>query len=122
MKNSKIGIFYMINGRIVVESVPVEETKSVGAVRSCPREHYEFWSELQKKDPDLRDLDCYALPRGQVRYDDKKKKFEVVADRHILEKDKALARIIQEFGLEESEVEFQEDGNYRCSTCKNDQG
>jgi hypothetical protein len=43
----------------------------------------------------------------------------VAADRHILEKGKTIARIIQEFGLEDSEVEFQEDKNYRCSICKN---
>jgi len=119
MKNSKIGIFYLINGRILAETAPLDEIEPSGAVKAYPRQHCELWSELQKKDSDLYDLDCYALPRGQVRYDGKKKKFEVVADRHILEKDKALARIIQEFGLEESEVEFQEDENYRCSICEN---
>ncbi len=119
MKNSKIGIFYMINGRIVAESVPVSSIKPAGAVRVYPRQHYEFWSELQKKDPDLYDLDCYALPRGRVRHNEKKKKFEVVADPHILEKDQVIDRIIQDFRLEKSDVEFREDDQYRCAVCKN---
>ncbi len=119
MENPKIVIFYLINGRVVSEKAPVSAIKPSGGVRAYPRQHYELWSELQKKDPDLYDLDCYSLPRGRVLYNEKKKKFEVVADRHILDKDEAIARIIQDFRLEKSEVEFKEDENYRRSICEN---
>ena len=59
-------------------------------------------------------------PVGEVRYNEKKKKFEVVADRHILQKDRLRTLVIQGFQLEKSEVEFKEDENYRCSICEND--
>jgi hypothetical protein len=117
---SLLGIFYLINGRLVAESVAVSSIKPSGGVRSYPRQHYEFWAELQKKDSDLDGLDCYSLPRGRVRYDEKKKKFEVVADRHILDKDKFIGAIIRDFRLEKLDVEFKEDENYRCSICEND--
>ena len=120
MEKSEIGIFYLIKGRIISEAVPVSTIKPSGAVRAYPRQHHELWSELQKKDPDLDDLDCYALPRGRVRYNEKEKKFDLVADRHILQKDRLRTLVIQGFQLEKSEVEFKEDENYRCSICKND--
>jgi hypothetical protein len=120
MEESRIGIFYLIKGRIVSERAPVSTNNPSGAVQEYHRQHYEFWSELQKHDPDLDDLDCYALPRGRVRYNEKRKKFEIVADRHIREKEKVIARIIQKFHLEKSDVEFKEDENYRCSICENE--
>lgn len=119
MPQSLIGIFYLINGRIVSEKVPVSKIKPSGAVRAYPRQHYDLWIDLQKKNPDLYDLDCYALPRGRVRYNEKKKKFEILADCHVLDKDEAIARIILDFRVEKSEGEFKEDENYRCSICEN---
>jgi hypothetical protein len=114
-----IGIFYLINGRIVSEKAAVSTIKPSSAVRAYPRQHYDFWSELQKKDPDLYDLDCYALPRGRVLYNEKTRKVEVLADRHILEKDRLRTLVIQDFHLEKSDVQFKEDENYRCAVCEN---
>jgi hypothetical protein len=117
---SLIGIFYLINGRILSESVPVRTIRPSGGVRAYPRQHYELWSELQKEDPDLYDLDCYALPRGRVLYNEKTRKFEILADRHILEKDGLATRIVEDFHLGKSRTEFREDEHYRCAVCKND--
>ncbi|MGO9568539.1 MAG: hypothetical protein ACLP5H_13450 [Desulfomonilaceae bacterium] len=119
MSKNCIGIFYLINGRIVSEKAPVSTIKPSGAVRAYPRQHHEFWSELQKKDSDISDLNCYALPRGRVLYNEKKKKFEILADRHILEEDRLQNLVIQGFHLEKSDIEFKEDENYRCSICEN---
>ena len=114
----KLGIFYLLNGRIISETASFSAIKPSGAIRSYPRQHYEFWSELQKRDPDLYDLDCYSLPRGTVLYNLGKKTFEVIADLHILEKDNFVARIIYDFDLEKSDVEFKEHEDYRCSVCR----
>jgi len=114
-----IGIFYLINGRIVSEKAPASTIKPYGHVRAYPRQHYELWTDLQKKDPDLYDLDCYSLPRGRVRYNDNMKKFEITADRHILEKDRLRTLVIQDFHLEKSDVQFNEDERYRCAVCEN---
>jgi len=116
---SLIGIFYVINGRMVSETAPVATIKTSGGVRAYPRQHYELWSELQKKDPDLYDLDSYALPRGRVLYNENTKKFEIIADRHILEKDRLRTLVIQDFHLEKSDVQFNEDERYRSAVCEN---
>jgi hypothetical protein len=115
---SLIGIFYLINGRIVSESVPLRTIRPSGGVRTYPRQHYELWSKLQKKDPDLYDLDCYALPRGRVLYNEKTRKFQILADRHVLKRDQVIDRILKDFRLEKSDVEFREDEHYRCAVCK----
>lgn len=116
---SLIGIFYLIDGRIVFEKALVSSIKPSGAVWAYPRQHHELWSELQKKDPDLYDLDCYSLPRGRVRYNENMKKFEILADRHILEKDSLITRIIEVFHLEKSNVQFREEEHYSCAVCEN---
>ena len=36
MKNSKIGIFYLINGRILAETAPLDEIEPSGAVPGVP--------------------------------------------------------------------------------------
>lgn len=120
MSESHIGIFYLIKGRIIAQTAPVSMIKSSGGVRAYSRQHYKLWSEVQKKDPDLYDLDCYALPRGRVRYNDNTKKFEITADRHILEADRFINRIMREFHLEKSGVQFKEDEHYRCAVCENE--
>jgi hypothetical protein len=119
IKKPEIGIFYLINGRIVSETARVAKIKPSGAIRSYPRQHYELWSELQNKNHDLSDLDCYALPRGRVLYKEKARKFEILADKHILEKDGLIDCIIEEFGLDRSSVQLREDDHYRCAVCKN---
>jgi hypothetical protein len=119
LSENRIGIFYLIKGQIISETAPVSTIKPSGAVRAYPRHHNKLWSELQKKDPDLYDLDCYALPRGRVRYNETTKKFEITADRHILEADRFINRVMKEFHLEKSDVEFKEDENYRCAICEN---
>lgn len=68
MEPPKVGIFYLLNGRIFAETVPMATVEPSGGVRTYDREHHHFWAELQKKHPDLSDLDCYALPRGRVSY------------------------------------------------------
>ena len=120
LSENRIGIFYLIKGQIISETAPVSTIKPSGAVRAYRRQHYELWSEVQKKDPDLYDLDCYALPRGRVRYNDNTKKFEITADRHILEKDRFINRIIENFHLEKASVQFKEDEHYRCAVCENE--
>jgi hypothetical protein len=117
---SLIGIFYLINGRIVSETAPVSTIKPSGGLRACPRQHYELWSELQKKDSDISDLDCYALPRRRVLYNEKTRQFEIFADQHILEKDAFITRIVQEFHLKKSNTQFRQDEHYRCTVCENE--
>jgi hypothetical protein len=122
IKKPEIGIFYLINGRIVSETARVAEIKPSGAIRAYPRQHYELWSELQNKNHDLSDLDCYALPRGRVLYKEKARKFEILADQHILKNDKLIDCVIDVFHLERSNIQLLEDDHYQCAVCKKELG
>lgn len=114
-----IGIFYLINGRIVYEAADVFTIKPSGGVRAYPRQHYEFWTDLQEKDPDLYGLDCYSLPRGRIRYNDKTNLFEILADTHILDSESLRAQVLVYFNLDEANVQFRRDDIYRCDRCNN---
>ena len=114
-----IGIFYLINGRIVYEAADVFTIKPSGGVRAYPRQHYEFWSDLQESDADLYGLDCYSLPRGRIRYNDKTSRFEILADRHILDSESLRAQVLVNFNLDVASVHFRPDEMYRCDICNN---
>jgi hypothetical protein len=117
-KKPEIGIFYLLNGRIVSETAPVADVKPSGGIRAYPRQHYELWSELQNGNPDLADLDCYALPRGRVIYNENVRKFQILADKHIFERDALVDFVIGDFGLDRSNVQLREDDHYQCAVCK----
>ena len=114
----KLGIFYLFNGRIISETAAVSTIDPSGSVLFYPRQHYELWSQLQKENHDLGDLDCYALPRGRVSFNLKNNRFQVVADQHILENSNLIERILWDFDLERADTEFRADEQYRCSLCK----
>ena len=118
MSEKLVGIFYLVKGRIIAETAPVSTIKASAGVRIYRRRHYQLWSDLQKKDPDLYDLDCYALPRGSVNYNEDTKEFEITADQHILKEDRFINRIMKDFHLDKSEAEFKEDEHCRCAICK----
>jgi hypothetical protein len=115
----KVGIFYLINGRIVFETAAVSTIEPSGSILFYPRQHYELWSQLQKEDHDIGDLDCYALPRGRVSFNLKTNRFQVVADPHILENTTLIERILRDFDLENADTDFREDEQYQCSLCNN---
>lgn len=119
MEPSKVGIFYLLNGRIWTATAPVATIESSGGIRTYPRQHFDLWSDLQRQHSDLADLDCYSLPRGRVLYNELSRSFDILADSHILEKDFLVARIIEEFCLDASKVEIKDDDHYRCAVCKN---
>ena len=53
-------------------------------------------------------------------YNDKARKFEIFADRHILKNDGLIRLIVREFHLEKSYVEFKTGEHYRCAVCENE--
>jgi hypothetical protein len=113
----KLGIFYLVNGRIISETADASTVGPSGSILFYPRQHYELWSQLQKEDHDIGDLDCYALPRGRISFNVKTNRFQVLADWHILENTTLIERILRDFGLESADTDFREDEQYRCSLC-----
>ncbi len=119
MPQSLIGIFYLINGRMVFETAPVATIKTSGGVRAYPRQHYELWSELQKKDPDLYDLDPMPCHEAESTITKIRRNSGLLPTAISWKKDRLRTLVIQDFHLEKSDVQFNEDERYRCAVCEN---
>ena len=117
INDSEVGIFYIVDGRIVSEKIPVSEIEPLGGVHSIPVEHSELWSELQDKNPNLHGMTWWDLPRGRVVYNGNKDRFEIFADQHILEDERLISEIVADYHLENRDVHASGDEMYRCADC-----
>ena len=117
INDSEVGIFYIVDGRIVSEKIPVSEIEPLGGVHSIPVEHSELWSELQDKNPNLHDMTWWDLPRGRVVYNGNKDRFEIFADQHILEDERLISELVADYRLENRDVHASGDEMYRCADC-----
>lgn len=113
-----IGIFFFIDGKILIDAVPVKDGEPYGdAIQHGS--HYEFWEALIPKTPAewrLKTRDYDAYPRGRSVYFPKRKKFRIYYDLCIgLSDDMPL--IIDAFKLIDADMEFHRDEHYKCAKC-----
>lgn len=113
-----IGIFFFIDGKILMDAVPVKDGEPNGyAIQHGS--HYEFWETLIPKTPAewrLKSRAYDAYPRGSVVYFPKKKKFRICHDVCIGLSD-VMPLIIVAFKLIDADTEFYRDEHYKCAKC-----
>lgn len=86
LKPSFVGLFYVINGDTHWEGEPLSRTPSEGGLKTYRKSHYEYWvGPLHRLRPELKRFDCYHFPRGRVVFDESHQRFEVLADKCILQ-------------------------------------
>jgi len=112
---AKVGIFFFINSKILVDAVSVENGEPYGDAIQYG-EHYNFWDLLIPRNDVERAFKgrAYdAYPRGRVIFFSNTRQFCVYVDRCL--KKKQLGAIFLEFGLETADVKF--DAHYKCARC-----
>lgn len=113
----KIGIFFFIDGKVMIDAVPVEMGKSVGDAIQYGN-HYAFWKDLEPKtstERSFKEWPYYTFPRGKVVYQPVNGIFLIYADACLNHED--LALVIRHFGNESSTVQIENDEHYQCAKC-----
>jgi len=118
-ENPHLGLFYVIDEKLYWEGVPLESIQDSYHYRIYPKMHPTFWNDtILKNRPELNKFDAYYFPRGRVVYDKKLSRYELVADKCIIRKEKIVSRIIIEMKLPRKHTEILGDPHYECFKCK----
>jgi len=111
-----LGIFWLVRGKLLIDSVPLSECEKYGHHLNYPRGHNRVWEDWQQigKAPVESEYEEYA--RGRVMCDKGSKKFSLLADRCILNRKDLIAAIKKELHLPK-QTYLGTDPHYRCFTC-----
>jgi hypothetical protein len=117
MKGPRVGIFWVVGRRLLIDSTPVSEAELYGDCKNHPRGHIDRWRQMQTTGVVPLDIEYEEPPRGRVSYNVKKRQFLLLADRCILKKRNLVKKIMRELQLPTETTKFDTDPHYRCYKC-----
>ena len=111
-----VGIFWMVNGKSIVDSTPLSEAEPYGDFLTHPRGHAEVWETYQQNGNVPSDMEYEESPRGRAMYNTKTQRFRLLADKCILS-DKILVRTLMSALRLPRNTELGADSHYQCPRC-----
>jgi hypothetical protein len=108
----RLGIFWLFNDKLLMDSLELSESEKHGDYRNCPRNHIDTWEEWQRSGKVPLESPYEEYPRGRVTYDTKTKTFMLLADECILKRRDLLAEIKAELRLP-GQISVKSDSHYR---------
>jgi hypothetical protein len=82
----KVGIFWLVDKKLLNGSTPVNEAEEYGDFKIHPRDHCTVWGVLQRAGTVLPEMEYEEAPRGRVMFNTKTCQFTLLADKCILNK------------------------------------
>ena len=112
----KVGIFFVVNGKLWVEGISWTEAASHAGFRTYEVDHPAYWEQLQARGAAPREGEYDRAARGRVNYEDASRKFTLFADRCILKNKSLLSKIMEELSLPKR-TRVLPDEHYQCPDC-----
>ena len=118
MNQAKVGIFFVVQGHLLIDAAPVGQGELYGdAINfSC---HFDYWDELTSTRAFEQSFKNHAydhFPRGRVVYFNKTDNLKLYADRCITKV--KIEKIAAEFHL--PAYQLARDEHYQCGVCNPD--
>ena len=110
---ARLGIFWLVNGKLLIDSVPLSECEQYGDHLNYPGSHIRVWELWQQVGKAPVESEYEEFPRGRVMYGTT---FTLLADRCILKRKDLIATIKDELHLPKKTM-LGTDPHYRCFTC-----
>ena len=110
-KNTLIGPFFYIGGKLIYNACPLSEGRE-----QCGKLDNSYGHE-KLYDDNFRFGDYIDYPRGRVIWDKEKEQAIIYIDQCI-NRAEVLGEIVRTFGIEDYAVAF--DDHYRCKNCVGD--
>lgn len=111
-----VGIFWMFEGRLIIDTSPLSEAEVYGDCLTHRRSHIDFWTEQQRIGALPSEIEYEQAPRGRVTYNAKDQVFYLLADRCIL-KDKTKVAMLKKLMHLPANTIADTDSHYRCPVC-----
>lgn len=112
----RLGIFWLVNGRLLMDSAPVSECEQYGDHLNYPSSHIRVWERWQQIGKAPADYEYEEHARGRVMCNTGAKQFSLLADRCFLRRKDLIAAIRNELHLPK-QTSLGTDPHYRCSQC-----
>jgi hypothetical protein len=116
-KQPHVGIFWLVDGKLVIDSVPLSEAEPYGDHLTHPRSHIDVWEQWRLAGKVPGESEYEEFPRGRVMYNTKTQKFTLLADRCILRDKDVVSRVMSKLHLPSENMDKGTDAHYRCSSC-----
>jgi len=112
----RLGIFWLVDGKLLIDSTPLSECEQYGDHLNYPGSHVHVWKRWQQVGKAPAESEYEEYPRGRVMCDIKLKKFTLLADRCILTRKELIAEIKKALCLPK-QTSLGTDPHYRCFHC-----
>src|ERR1039458_6514089 len=113
---ARVGIFWVVNGEMLIDSTPLSEAEPYGDHLTHPRGHAEVWEAFQQSGTVPPDVEYEEPPRGRVMFNTKTQRFTLLAHRCIFREKSVVRKIMSALHLPRN-TQLDEDSHYRCSSC-----
>jgi hypothetical protein len=113
---ARLGVFWFVDGKLLIDSAPLSECEEYGDHLTYPRGHDDVWEHWQKFGKAPAESEYEEHGRGRVMRDSKTKRFTLLADRCILKRKELIAAIKNELHLPK-QTSLGTDPHYRCFRC-----
>jgi len=114
----EVGIFFVYNGKPLIDGTSVSEAEPYGSFKGHATGHPAFWRSLQRNGFVPQDVEYDEVPRGRIGYDTKERKFYVFADACIKKDERMMDRIERDMNLPSADTAPPKlDSHYRCTGC-----
>jgi hypothetical protein len=118
----EVGIFFVYDGKSLIEGTRVSEAEPYGHFKGHATGHPEFWRTLQRNGVVPSDVEYDEVPRGRVGFDTRERKFYVFADACIMKDPQMIDRIKRDLNLSPADTAPTKlDSHYRCPGCMKSQ-
>jgi hypothetical protein len=111
-----VGIFWLVNGKLVIDSTPLSEAEPYGDSLTHPRSHNDVWEQYQRIGKVPSDVGYDEPPRGRAMFDRTTETFTILADKCILSRKDLLAQITDALHLP-AKTKIDTDPHYECFKC-----
>jgi hypothetical protein len=112
-----VGIFWLFEGRLVIDAIPVSQAEPYGDNLTYPESHFNFWTGRQQSGTIPLDVEYDEVPRGRIVYQAKQEHFTLYADKCILKRQDVVQAIMARLNLPAAQTSLSEDLHYRCQDC-----
>jgi hypothetical protein len=109
----KVGIIYLVGKKLLIDATPLSQASRHGDHLIHDRDHIRYWSQLVGTG-DVPDDEYEEHPRGRVAFDERTRKYTLLADKCILGKNSLVAKIVARMNLPPKDTEIGRDVHYRC--------
>jgi len=117
---SMVGIFWLLGDRLILDTSPLSEAEPYGDCLGHRTSHIDYWTAQQRFGTVSREIEYEDPPRGRVVFNKRTQRFDLYADRCILDRKAVIKRIMEAMHLPASQTNIGTDGHsghYKCLKC-----